>query len=224
MSSCGPASRVAVGDTSHLQHLLRGGRGHNAGTARGGHQADAHGAALASELNGHRVRLANLSSPVAPTHGHDAALGRVDAASDGGGHLLGALGAHANVAVVVADGHDALEARTLPGGRLLLHGHDLHHLVLDRVLHEEVGDLVLLNREREQEDLLHRADLTVTHQTAQLGAGHPLLLLALALALSLPLPLALAVLALALALVAAALAEASAKPTTTSVRHVYIDM
>lgn len=55
------------------------------------------------------------------------ALARLTA--DGGGHLLGALDAQAHVAVVVAHHDKGLEAGALAGAGLLLHGHDLHHLL-----------------------------------------------------------------------------------------------
>jgi hypothetical protein len=48
--------------------------------------------------------------------------------ADGGGHLLGALDAQADVAVVVANHHKRLEAGALACPRLLLHRHDLHDL------------------------------------------------------------------------------------------------
>ena len=38
-------------------------------------------------LTGHRVGLAQLSAPEAPSHGHDGQLGHDDGAADGGGHL-----------------------------------------------------------------------------------------------------------------------------------------
>jgi hypothetical protein len=45
---------------------------------------------------------------------------------------LGALDSEADVAVGVADGDKGLEARALAGACLLLDGHDLQHLVLQR--------------------------------------------------------------------------------------------
>ena len=48
---------VAIGYAGHLQHLLRGGRRHDASTTRGGHQANTHGATLARQLDGHLVRV-----------------------------------------------------------------------------------------------------------------------------------------------------------------------
>ncbi len=92
------------------------------------------------------MRLADLVAPEAPTHRHDGQLGQDDGATDGGGHLLGALDAQAHVAVVVADGHEGLEAGALTGTSLLLHRHDLKHLVLESGAQEEVYDLELLWR------------------------------------------------------------------------------
>ena len=54
-----------------------------------------------------------------------------------------------------------LEARALACARLLLDGHDLHDLVLERGAQERLHDLVLLHREREQVDLLQALDLAL---------------------------------------------------------------
>ena len=47
-----------------------------------------------------------------------------------------------------------LEASTLSGTGLLLHGHDLHDLVLQHAPEEELHNLELLNGHREEEDVL----------------------------------------------------------------------
>ena len=63
-------------------------------------------------------------------------------------HLLRALNAEADVAALVTDGDEGLEAGDLTGGRHLLHGHDLHNLVLQLRAKEEVHDLVLCSYTR----------------------------------------------------------------------------
>lgn len=80
-------------------------------------------------------------------------------------YLLGALDAEAAVAVVVTDDDEGLEARALSGARLLLHGHDLHDLVLERGAQEGLHDLVLLHRHREEVDLLDGLDLALHTRT-----------------------------------------------------------
>lgn len=47
------------------------------------------------------------------------------------------------MSALVADGDKGLETGDLTGGRHLLHGHDLHHLVLQLRPEEEVDNLVL---------------------------------------------------------------------------------
>ena len=54
-----------------------------------------------------------------------------------------------------------LEARALAGARLLLDGHDLHDLVLQRRAQEGLHDLVLLHGQGEQVDLLQALDLAL---------------------------------------------------------------
>jgi hypothetical protein len=124
------------------------------------------------------VRLADLVTPVAPPDRHDRELGEDNGAADGRGHLLGALDSEPDVAVVVADDDEGLEPRALTGAGLLLHGRDLHHLVLEP-RHELVHDLVLLHGQRVEVDLLDGVDPVLLHEAAELGHRHPLLLLRL---------------------------------------------
>ena len=93
--------------------------------------------------------LADLVAPEASSDGDDGQLGQDYGAADGGGHFLGALDAQADVAVVVANGHESLEPRPLTGTGLLLDGHDLQHLVLESGAQEEVDDLELLREQNE---------------------------------------------------------------------------
>lgn len=79
----------------------------------------------------------------------------------------------ANVAVLVTNNDDGLEARALTGARLTLHGRDLHDLILELVLEEVVNDLRLLDRQGVQVDLLEVLDLAVLHEATELGHGGP---------------------------------------------------
>ena len=60
------------------------------------------------------------------------------------GDLLGALHTEPHVSVVVPDGDEGLETGALTGAGLLLHRHDLQHIVLEGGAQEEVYDLELL--------------------------------------------------------------------------------
>ena len=83
------------------------------------------------------------------------------------------------MSVEIADRNVGLEARALAGRRLLLHGLDGHHLVLELARgrgEEVVDDLVLLDRHRVEEDLLERADAALLHEAAELGNRNPLIL------------------------------------------------
>ena len=135
---------VAILNTSHRQKLLGDGGGHDAGTPGGGDEPHPDGAALAGDLAGHGMGLADLVTPETPPDGNNGELGEDDGAPDGGGHLLGALNSEPNVSVVVSDGDEGLEPGPLTGTGLLLDGHDLQDLVLKGGANEEVQDLVLL--------------------------------------------------------------------------------
>merc|ERR1740129_1031959 len=96
---------------------------------------------------------------------------------DSGGHLLAALNSQPHVAVVVSDGDESLEPRPLSSPGLLLHRHDLQHLVLQGRTDEHVDDLKLLDGHGEEVDLLQGLDLSVLDEPAELGDRDPLLLL-----------------------------------------------
>jgi len=172
---------VAVRDTSHGQKLGRGGASNKAGTTGGGHEADTDGTALASELAWDGVGLAEGGSPVATADRDDGGLGKSDGATDGVGDFARALDTKADVAVVVADGNEGLEAGTLTSGRLLLDGHDLEDFIVESVGSQDgVDDFGLLDGEGEKVDILQGGDELLLDEAAELGDGGPLLLLATA--------------------------------------------
>lgn len=164
--------RVAILDTRKLEKTLRRGRSNETGTTGGGDETAHDGADLAADLGGHGVGLTEVGTPVASPDGDDGELGEDDGATDGGRDLLRALDTETDVAVEIANGDERLKARALTGAGLLLHGHDLHDLVLE-LGEEEVDDLELLDGEREEVDLLHGLDLAILHETAELGDGDP---------------------------------------------------
>ena len=168
------ARRVAVLNAGHLQKLL-GGRGRdNTGTARGGNQAHTDGTATASDLHGHGVGGTELVTPVATTDGDDGKLGLDHGTADGGGHFLAALDTETQVTVAITDGNEGLEAGTLTGSGLLLHGHDLQHFIVQGG-QEVVDDLALLDGQSVQVQLLDGLDLVLLYKAAKLGDGNPFL-------------------------------------------------
>ena len=167
---------VAILDTGELKNPLGGGGGDEAGTAGSGDQADGDGARLARDLLGNGVGLTDLVSPVSTPDGDNGELGGDDGTADGVGDFLGALDTETNVAVGVTNGNEGLEAGALTGAGLLLHGHDLHNLIL-HLGEEQVNDLVLLDGQREKVDVLNGLDLAIPGEAAELGDGDPSLLL-----------------------------------------------
>ncbi|ALC38326.1 Bka, partial [Drosophila busckii] len=175
-STSGTTSRrVAILNTSHGQQLLGNWGRHDASTTGSWDQTHRDGAALAGNLAGHGMGLADFVAPVATTHRHNRQLGQDDGTTNSGGNFLAALNAKTNVTVVVTNGNEGLEAGTLTGTGLLLDGHDLQHLIAQRRSQEEIDDLELFNGQRVQVDLLQRLDLALTHKAAQFGDWHPLL-------------------------------------------------
>merc|ERR1719389_147537 len=187
----------AVGDPGERKHLLRCRRTDDARTTRRRDKAHANRAALAMNLHRDGVRQADLVTPVAAADRNQVQLGGDDASTNRRCNLLSALVAETDVAVAVADGDVANETGVLARARLLLHRHDLHHVVLELLRREEdVNNLELLDGKGVKVDVLNGSDLAVLHEAAELRARDPLLLLALSLlallALALTLSLAIA--------------------------------
>lgn len=122
---------------------------------------------------------AGVGSPVSTADRDQVHFGVDNASSDGGGDLLGSLHAKTDVACPVTDSDVALEAGALTSGCLLLHGHDLHHLVLEGGADEVIDYLVLLDWEGEKEDLLNGLDLALFDEATKLGDRDPLVLVVL---------------------------------------------
>ena len=171
---------VAILVSSVLEELLDAAGGNESGTLGGGDKSQTDGTALSSDLHGDGVSLTELAAPPSTTNGDDGELGAGDGTTDSGGDFSGALNSETDVSVTVTDNNESLEAGTLSSGGLLLDGHDLHDLILERVSEETVDDLGLLDGEREGVDVLERADLTSLYETSELGNGDPLGLLSTA--------------------------------------------
>ena len=76
------------------------------------------------------MRFTKLVTPVTSSDWDNRELGKDDSATDGGGDFLAALHTESDVAIVVTDGHEGLEPRSLSSPGLLLDRHDLQNLVL----------------------------------------------------------------------------------------------
>jgi len=206
---------VDIGDTGESHKLLCGRGADNTGTARGRDQTHGNGTTLARDLHGDGVGETETRAPVTATDRDQVDLGSHQTTGDGVGNFLGGLDTKADVARAIANADESLETVALTGGGLLLDGHDLHDVILedaraDRgeatatflVLGEEnVDDLRFLDAQRVEVDVLDGGNLTVEHQTAELGQRDPgvatLTLLALLAALLAALALAFAILAFA---------------------------
>lgn len=120
-----------------------------------------------------------IGTPVSTADRDQVHFGVDDASSDGSGNLLGGLYAEADVACSVTDSDVALKAGALTSRCLLLHRHDLHHLVLEGGADEVIDYLVLLDWQGEKEDLLDGFDLALFDQAAKFGDRDPLILVVL---------------------------------------------
>jgi hypothetical protein len=167
--------------------------------------SDGNGTALSALLGWQRVRKTQVCTPVTSSDGQNAQLGDDDGSTDSSCDFLRGLDTETNVSLRITNDNDSLESGTLTGTSLLLDGLDLqlidssvirdskymptilrissraaylHNLILE-LGQEEVHNLVLLDGQRVQVDLLHRLDLSILDETAELGNWLPLLLLVL---------------------------------------------
>jgi hypothetical protein len=179
LGSLGVAGRGSVNiiDTSELKHLLRDRGSNDTGTTRSGGQLDGDGSALAGDLAGHGVHVTDLVTPIASSDGDELELGADEGTLDGNLDFLGNLHTETNVAILVSNNDDSLEAGSLTGLGLLLDRDDLHDLIGQGLgLEEFVDDLGLLDGDGVGVDFLEGADVTVLNESAELGLGDPFIL------------------------------------------------
>jgi len=80
---------------------------------------------------------------------------------------------HTDVTVRVTNTHEGFESGTLTGAGLFLDGHNLHYFVFQTFTEKVFYNLVLLDGQREQENIFQALNLASFDQTAKLGDGHP---------------------------------------------------
>jgi hypothetical protein len=127
---------------------------------------------LTGDLARDSVRFTERRAPETTTDRDDGELGQDNGTTDRGGDFLGALDTETDMTIAVTNDDESLETGTLTSTGLLLHRHDLHHLVLE-LGQEVVNNLVFLDREREQVDFFNGLDLTGLHETTELGDRNP---------------------------------------------------
>lgn len=87
--------------------------------------SDGNGTTLGALLDGQRVRLTEVGTPVTSPDGQNAELGNDDSSTDGGSDFLGGLDTETNVTLGVTNDNNGLETGTLTSTGLLLDGLDL---------------------------------------------------------------------------------------------------
>lgn len=101
-------AREHIGDTSHLDDLLRGTGGDDSRTARRRNEANVNGTTLAVNLGRHGVRLTELGTPETTADRDNVQLGEDHGTLNGVRDFLARLDAQADVAVTVADNDERL--------------------------------------------------------------------------------------------------------------------
>ena len=181
ISSCAGVSsgrRVHVLDASQVQQLLGDKGSNDTGSTGSGDVAHTDGTARAGNLAGHSVGSALVVPPVSSANRDKVHLGVDDGTADSSGDLLGSLKSKTKVSFSVTDGYVGLNSGTLTSSSLFLHGHDLHDLLAEIEAEKVINDLVLLDGEREKEDLLHTLDLAILDKATELSDRNPFFLFA----------------------------------------------
>ena len=174
---------VAIIDTCELEELLGHWSTDNTGSTRCGHELDSDGGALSRDLAWHGMDRSDLVTPIASSHWNKLELGGDEGTLDGDLDFLSDLDSESNVAVLVTDDNDGLEAGSLTSHGLLLNGDDLHDLIreLNFVGSKEIlDDSGLLDWDRVGIDLLKRVDVSVLDKSSELGLWYPVFLVATA--------------------------------------------
>ena len=149
---------VAIVDTGHSKKLLWNRGSDNTGTTRSRDETHPDGSALSGNLKSiltpavrkkttnlarDGVGLADLVTPVSTTDGDNGQLGGDDSSSDSSGDFLRALDSETNMAIVISDGDEGLEAGTLTGSSLFLDRGDLQDFIT-KTGEQAVDDFELL--------------------------------------------------------------------------------
>jgi len=175
---------VDIIDTGELEELLGDGSADNTSSTGGGHELASDGTALSGDFAGNGMDVSDLVTPIASSDGEEGELGGNEGALNGDLHFLGDLDSETDVAIVITDGNNGLEASSLSGLGLLLDGDDLHDLVgegdggaVSLLLADKgVNNLVLLDWDGVGVDLLKRLDVVGGDESSELGLGGPVLL------------------------------------------------
>jgi len=123
------------------------------------------------------VDITDLVTPIASSDWNKLELGSNQSALDGNLDFLANLDTETDVAVLVTDDNNGLEASSLTGLGLLLDRDDLHDFVRKGLLLEEfIDDLGLLDGDGVGVNFLEGLDLASLDESAKLGLGNPFIL------------------------------------------------
>jgi hypothetical protein len=126
------------------------------------------------------VDVTDLVTPIASSNWNELELGMDKSTLDSNLDFLSNLDSETNVAILISNDNNCLEAGSLTGLSLLLDRHDLHGLVgeLSLVsLEKQVNDLGLLDGNGVSINLLEGLDVVVLDESAKLGQGSPFLVI-----------------------------------------------
>jgi len=167
---------VNIINTCELKNLLGNKSGNSTSTSWGWDHSNGTGTAFSLYLNWDGVDSTDGGTPIASSDWDEVDLGIDQSTLDGNLDFLGALDTNTNVSSAVTGGDDGLESGSLTGLSLLLNGKDAHDLILELSTgfgNELLSDLGLLDWDGVGVDFLEGVDLSVLHESTELGEWSP---------------------------------------------------
>ena len=116
----------------------------------------------------------DLVSPISLSHWDEVKLGHSDGALDGSLDFLVTFPSKTDVVLLITNNGVGFEASSLTSLSLLLDRFDFHNLLLEDILEEGINNLLLLDGDRESEDVNDVIDEFALHQSSEFGDGFPL--------------------------------------------------
>ena len=116
----------------------------------------------------------DLVAPISLSDGNDIKLSHSDGTLDGSLDLFVTFPAETKIVSLITNNGVGFEAGPLTGLSLLLDGFDFHHFFFDVITEEGVYDFLLLDGDRESEDINDVLDFFALDQSSEFGDWLPL--------------------------------------------------
>jgi hypothetical protein len=164
---------VNIVDTGELEELFGHGGSNQSGSSRSGNESNLYGSTLSGNFAGNGVGGTDFVSPISLLDGDDVELGHSDGSLDGALNFLVAFPSQSNVVSLITNNGESFESSSLTSLSLFLDGLDLHDLFLKVSSEESINNFLLLDGDRESEDVDDIVNKFSLNESAELGDWVP---------------------------------------------------